>query len=272
MAKPKAPAFAQIPQNLAYWKKQEKPLFEDCKWNIPEQKTGRVAVVGGNAQTFSSIVRMAEELVADFPVKTVEMILPEALRGKLPILENVTFLPATASGSFSKSPLLVQNLKQSNFVLMAGDLTKNSETTVALAEALGQLDMPILLARDSLDTLLPEMPTLINHEQLFILASLAQLQKLFRVLYYPKVLMLSMPLLAVIEALHKFTLSYPATIVTFHADEIIIAQGGKIVTTNIALTNYTPLTLWSGTLAVKIAALNLYNPKKMIEATAAAIF
>ncbi len=83
--------------------------------------------------------------------------------------------------------------------------------------------------------------------------------------------MLSQPLLPVIETLHKFTLSYPVTILTFHQENIIVASNGNITTTHIHDTDYTPISLWSGQLAIKVAALNLYNPNEPFKATTAAI-
>ena len=288
--------FATIPQNLSYWTKQDKPLFADLLWNIPEQKQNRVAVIGGNTQNFSAVVKISERLANDFPLKTVETILPDALRSQLPNLPNFTFLPSTTTGSFAKSPLVKTAVEASDFTLVAGDLSKNSATTVALADALTKTantpaktapaeateaaakdaeaanPQKTLLARDSLDTLLPEMHRLVESPDLFLVASLAQLQKLLRALYYPKVLLLSSPLLPVIDTLHKFTLSYPLTLLTFHDGQIIIANSGKIITTPIEKTAYTPLSLWSGPLATKVLALNLWNPNKPLEATAAALF
>lgn len=84
-------------------------------------------------------------------------------------------------------------------------------------------------------------------------------------------IMLSQPLLPVVETLHKFTLSYPATIVTFHQNQIIVANSGDVTTTPIENTRYTPLSLWSYQLAGKIATLNLYNPNQPLKATTAAI-
>lgn len=277
------PRFAVIPNNLSYWTKQEKPLFADLLWNIPEQKQNRVVIVGGNAQKFSSVIKISERLTSDFPLKTVETILPDALKNQLPNLPNLTFLPSTPTGSFAKSPLLKTSFEKSDFIFLAGDLSKNSATTVTLADALAYAsastktntpakNQNLLLARDSLDTLLPEMHRLVENPRLFLVASLVQLQKLLRTLYYPKVLLLSSPLLPVIDTLHKFTLSYPLTLLTFHDSQIIVAHSGKIITTPIEKTIYTPLSLWSGTLATKALALNLWNPNKSLEATAAAIF
>ena len=109
-------------------------------------------------------------------------------------------------------------------------------------------------------------------EKLIFIATMAQLQKLFRGLMYPKIILLSSPILPIVETLHKFTLSYKATILTFHQGQIIVANGGKIITTPIEETNYVPIGLFTSELSAKIAALNLWNPNKPLESTNSAIF
>ena len=84
-------------------------------------------------------------------------------------------------------------------------------------------------------------------------------------------IMLSQPLVPALETLHKFTLSYPVTLCTFHQGQIITAHQGQVITTPLELTTYSPLTLWSGQLAANILALNLYNPGHPLEATTAAL-
>lgn len=85
-------AFAPINSDLSYWHKQTQPLFDNLIWNIPEQKTGHVAIVGGNSQNFSSVIRVSEFINQSFPIKTLTTVLPDALRGKLPPLPNLDFL------------------------------------------------------------------------------------------------------------------------------------------------------------------------------------
>ena len=109
-------------------------------------------------------------------------------------------------------------------------------------------------------------------ENLTIILTMVQLQKLLRNLLYPKMILLSSPLLPVVEILHKFTLSYPATIFTFHQGHIIIAESGKVVTIDINNTNYSPIGLFVDNLASKIAALQLFNPSQKFEATQSALF
>lgn len=265
-------AFATINPDLSYWQKQAKPLYPDLAWNIPERKTGRVAIIGGNAEGFSSVVRLSEFMSQSFPFSTLTTILPDALRGKLPNLPNLEFAISTTSGSFAKSALLRSAFDTSDTVLLAGDLSRNSETAIALSSMIDVKNShPLVLARDSVDLLAPEGANWLMRPQTFVIASMLQLQKLFRSIYYPRMILLSQPLLPVLETLHKFTLTYPVTLLTFHQDNIIVAHGGKISTTHLVDTEYSPIGLWSGQLAARVLALNLYNPGKAFEATTAAV-
>lgn len=266
--------FAIINNNFSYWQKQERPLFEDLLWNIPEQKTGHIEIIGGNSQNFHTTIRVAELLERAFPLRKVSLLIPDALRGKLPPLANIDYAVSTTSGSFAKSPSLDHAFTSADFILLPGDLSKNSATAIALSNALAQSSdtpKPLLLTRDAVDLLAPNAELILTRPGVFLIASMLQLQKIFRAVYYPKMIMLSQPLVPVIETLHKFTLTYETTILTFHENQIIVASHGNITTTPLATTDYSPITLWSGQLAAHVTALNLYNPHKPLEATTAAI-
>ncbi|MBQ3469860.1 hypothetical protein IJH16_02730 [Candidatus Saccharibacteria bacterium] len=260
-------------EKMDYWKKDLFPKeYQNLEWNIPEQKTGTISIVGGNSQNFSSIIKSAEFLQQTYPINTLKIILPDSLKTKLPPLETAIFTPSTSSGSFDKSPLLSDSLKNTDFNILLGDFSKNSATTIAISDAIKSSTSKILLARDTIDLLGPEMANIVDREEgLFIIGSMIQLQKMFRAIYYPKVLLLSMPIMQAVEALHKFTLSYPVTIFTFHQEKIIIANAGEVATVPISSTPYTPISIWSGNIACKIAMMNLYTPGKPLEATIAAL-
>ncbi len=287
-------AFAVINSDLSYWKKQSKPLFDDVLWNIPEQKTGHVSIIGGNSQNFSTVIRISEFMNQNFPIRTITTVLPDALRGKLPTLANLDFTPSTTSGSFAKSHALNIALNSPDACLLIGDLSRNSATAIAITDAIkSSFDnetsnfspsaktptspqdpssfKPLIIARDSVDLLNPEGSSWLTRPQTFIIASMAQLQKLFRAIYYPRMIMLTQPLIPILETLHKFTLTYPVTILTLHQENIIVANAGQIITTNLHDTSYSPLSLWSGQLAARVLALNLFNPKHPLEATSTAI-
>ena len=255
----------------SFWQKQEKPLFSDLEWNFPEKKQGSVSIIGGNSQNFSSVNFVSGKMAQDFPIETITSILPDALRRKIPPVPGVEFLPSTDSGSFKKSSEFSSALASADFNLLIGDFSKNSETAVAVSEAIKKSEKPILLTRDTIDLVLNDAQDFIEKENLFFVGSMAQIQKLFRAVYYPKVLLLSMPILPVVEALHKFTISYPCVILTFHEGQILVASSGKVISTPIEKTPFSPLSLWNGELAARIVAYNLFNPKKPLEATVAAI-
>ncbi len=270
--------FAKLDHDFSYWQKQTQPLFADLIWNLPEQKTGTVTIIGGNSQNFSVPIHLGEFINQHLPFRTTKILLPDALRTKVPPVPDFIFSPSTTSGSFAKSAILPDCLTNSDVNIFIGDLSKNSATAIALAETLEQsLSNPnhqnhlTILTRDSVDLLAPEAGRWILFPEICLVTSMVQLQKVFRATYYPKMIMLSQPLIPIIETLHKFTLTYPITILTFHQEQIIVAQHGNIVTTPIIDTDYSPISLWSGQLAARIAALNFFNPKHRLEATSAAI-
>ncbi len=257
---------------MEYFEKFEKNPYKDLYWNVPDgQKIGEAAIIGGNAQNFRTPIKTAEYLTVNFPLKTVRIVLPESLKSKLPPLPDAVFLKDTAGGSFADSEGLLKTLDAVDFGLIAGDLSRNSVTEREIAKATEKSKKPLIATRDAVDLLVGQEKVLMR-DDLTLVGSLVQWQKIFRGVYYPKVLMPSQPLVQVAEALHKFTLSYPTQVVTLHEGQILIAKNGKVVAVPLIKTTYSVLTIWNGELAAKILALNLYNPGKFIEATVASLF
>ena len=257
--------------NLEYWIKSDKPIDENIFWNVPEQKTGTLQIIGGNSNNFSTEIRQAEFLNSK-NLKEVRLLLPDALRTKVPPIPGINFAPSTESGSFDKSDELKFAVEDADITLFSGNFTKNSKTAVALTKILKESTKPVVLARDTIDVVSESAEEFIEKGNTTIVASMAQLQKLFKNLMYPKMILLSSPLMPVVEVLHKFTLSYPVTIFTFHQEKIIVASTGKVITTSISATDYTPIGLFMHDVPSKIAALQLWNPGKSLESTQSALF
>lgn len=254
-----------------YFEKLAQNPYEDLWWNVPEKQLGTVNVVGGNAQSFQTVVRTAERLAKDFPLQMVNVVLPESLEGKVPKLPNFEFLPTTDSGAFSGEGL-AEKLQGADANLMIGDMSKNAITAKGVTKALEEAEKPCLVTRDAVD-LVAEQPLekMLMTGKVDFLATAKQVQKILRAVYYPKVMTLSQPLMQVVEILHKFTLSYQTGIVTFYSGQILVANDGLVRAVALENSKFSPITLWSGELAAKITALNLYNPGKFIEATIAAV-
>ena len=257
---------------MDYFEKLDSNPYEDLKWNVPEKKQGTVNIIGGNSGNFRTEIKTAEFLANTFPLQEVRLLLPEALKGKLPNLPNFVFLPATDAGTFAESQTLIGNFESADFSLILGDFSRNKETGRAIASAVKIAEKMTLLTRDAVDLITENMPErIIMNENVVFLASVAQLQKLLRAIYYPKMLLLSSSLMQVAEVLHKFTLSYPVGVVTLHNEQILVACSGTVKAVSLAKTDYSPMSFWDGEIAGKIAGMNLYNPNKFIEATVAGI-
>ena len=71
-----------------------------------------------------------------------------------------------------------------------------------------------------------------------------------------------MQLMQLVEAVHKFTITYPVTITVLHKDTLIVASGGEVTTT--AWEN--PMAIWRGTTAARAAVYWTWNPSHPLEA------
>ena len=257
---------------MDYFEKLEKNPYEDLYWNLPERKSGTINVIGGNAQSFRAEIKVAEFLEAKYPIDKVDTILPESLKSQLPSLDNFKFLKATESGSFVGDGL-AEILNAADYNLIIGDLSKNSITGKAVVSACQSSEKPVLITRDAVDLVSENGPDkLLLNGNMNVFGSLAQMQKLLRAVYYPKMLLLSQSLVQVVEVLHKFTLSYPVGIVTLHNGQILVARDGTIKAVPLESSGYSPIMIWNGELAAKIVAINLYNPNDFVYATVAAIY
>lgn len=258
---------------MDYFKKYDKNPFSDLRWNIPERKQGTVAIMGGNAQNFRTPIRIAEWMTTSYPIESVRVVLPNALENKLPPLPNLTFLSSTESGSFSKADEIASALEAADFSLIIGDLSRNAVTAKAVGEVCKKISRPLVITRDTVDLLTSEInETVLMNNNLISVASMAQLQKLFRAVYYPKMLTMTQPLPQIVEALHKFTLSYPVKIATLFNNQILLAENGEVAAVPLEKTGYSPLTIWGGEFASKILIYNLFNPSAFMRSAICASF
>ena len=264
-----------MPDATPYWQKDGKGFKKaaDLAWNFPEQKQGIIKIIGGNSSTFATEVKVSEYINHTFPfIKSVQNAFPDALKSKFPPMENLEFYESTDSGSFSNSSELRRALDNADSGIILGDLSKNSITAVAISDLIRVCgDIPLVITRDAIDLVASTANDFINRDNLYIVASMASMQKLLRALYYPRPIMLSQPILPVVETLHKFTVSYSVSILTFHDGKIICAYDGKVTTIDIEKTNFTPLSLWSGELAARLAVFAAFNRNSSLESMLAAV-
>jgi NAD(P)H-hydrate repair Nnr-like enzyme with NAD(P)H-hydrate dehydratase domain len=259
--------------DYSYWKKQEKgtPLFPDIEWNKPEQRgqAGKLGIIGGNKLGFAGVAE-AYGVATEAGVGQVRVLLPDVLRKTIPTaITDTVFGPTNLSGSLTKEAVAEMSAlgQWADSILLIGDAGRSSETAIAYEQFVGSYQGQLILTRDAIDLIKNGSQALVDRPDTLLVASFAQLQKLFQLVYYPKVLTFSMQLTNLVEAVHKFTISYPTSLAVLHKDHLVIASGGEVVT--IPWEN--PMAIWRGSVAARAAAYWLWSPKKPLEAVATSV-
>ena len=249
-----------------YWQKQGvTPLYPEVDLEEPEQRrlAGRILIIGGNKNAFFTVAN-AMSVANRIGAGEVRVLMPDSVKGQVPSTPEVYFAPAEkGSGGFGKDalPEILIQADWADAVVLIGDVGKNAETTVMLAEFLRTMTKPVFITRDAVDAVIPEVAdwSMLREAETFMLLTMSQLQKMMRIMYYPKIITLSMPTNQLVETLHKFTISYGMTIATYHNEQIIVAEQGNVITQPITNTGWTQLTLWDGALAVRAALARQWN-------------
>jgi len=254
-----------------YWHKQtpEKPLYPDIEWSKPEQRAlrGKLGIIGGNKLGFAGVAESYSTALAS-GVGEVRILLPDILKKTVPpsITEAIFGASNPAGGLAKDARIEMLALGQwANGILFAGDAGRNSETAILYEDFLADYRGPLTITRDAIDLIKNSPQALAERPNTLLVMSFAQLQKLFQSVYYPKILTFSMQLASLVEALHKFTITYPITIAVLHKDYLLVASGGEVTSTEWQ----NPMAIWRGSVATKAAAYWLWTPSKPLEAVTA---
>ena len=254
----------------SFWQKQSstKPLFPDVEWNRPEQRSqaGRLAIIGGNKLGFMAV---SDTYVAasELGAGQVRAVLPDVLKKAVPThITDTLFMASNASGGFSKDAHteLIAAVSWADVTLLVGDMGRNSETAMLVEQLLDDYAGQLVITRDAVELLKPVANRVVEREKTTLVLSFAQLQKLFQGVYYPRILSFSMQLMQLVDALHKFTITYPVTLVTFHHNQLLVAHAGTVVSQEFD----EPMHIWRGLTAARAATYLLWNPTTPLEAIA----
>lgn len=259
--------------DFSYWKRQtsETPLFPDIEWSKPEQKSqsGKLGIIGGNTLGFAGVAE-AYSTALKTGAGHIRVLLPDVLKKSIgSSISDAVFAPTNPSGSLSKDAIAEMSAmgEWANSILLIGDAGRSGETAVVYEQFIQTYSGQLILTRDAIDLVKNGSEMLVERQNTVLIASFAQLQKLFQAVYYPKVLTFSMQLTNLVEALHKFTITYPVTIAVLHKDHLVVASEGQV--TSQVWDN--PMLIWRGSVAAKAAAYWLWTPSKPLEAITSSI-
>jgi NAD(P)H-hydrate repair Nnr-like enzyme with NAD(P)H-hydrate dehydratase domain len=251
-----------------YWKKQTlgKPLFPDIEWSKPEQrsKAGKLAIIGGNKLGFAGVAD-GYGAASSAGAGAIRVLLPDVLKKTIPnLITDTVFAATNQSGSLSiDARTEMQAIGEwAEGVLLIGDAGRSSETAILYEKFIASYQGPLTVTRDAVDLVKNSAKLLVDRPNTLLVVSFAQAQKIFQSVYYPKVLTFSMQLTNLVEALHKFTITYPVTIMTLHKDTLLIASGGNVISSPWS----EPMAIWRGVTAARASTFWLWSPKKPLEA------
>ncbi len=260
-------------ENLPYWHQQtaERPLFPDIEWARPEQKAhaGRLGIIGGNKLGFAGVAECYQTALAA-GVGEVRVLLPDALKRAIPpVMTDVVYGATNPSGGLGSDA--ISEMKAigawATGLILIGDTGQNSETAVLYEKFIQAYSGPLVVTRDAIDLLKISSQALADRPDTLLFMSFAQMQKLFQTIYYPIVLTFSMQLTNLVQAIHKFTITYPVTIAVFHNDTILVASGGEVTSTPCS----NPMEIWRGKTATNAATYWLWNTAKPLQAITASL-
>lgn len=259
--------------DFTYWKKQNaaQPLYPDLEWSKPEQRSlaGRLGIIGGNKLGFAGVAE-SYTVSTTAGVGAIRVLLPDVLKKTIPpIITDTRFAPTNQSGSLTRDALTDMTAigEWAQSILLIGDAGRSSETAILYEDFIGRYHGQLVITRDAIDLLRNSAASLLERPNTLLVASFAQLQKLFQAVYYPKILTFSMQLTSLVETLHKFTISYPITIAVLHKETFVIAHNGDVIT----MPWNTPMAIWRGSVAARAAAYWVWNPSKPLAAVATSL-
>lgn len=256
-----------------YWLRQTgAPLFPELEWSRPETKlqAGRLLIVGGNTHGFAAPAEaygMAEAAGAG----AVRVLLPESLRksvGKL--FPEADFAPSTPSGSFAASALaeILDASMWATAVLLPGDISRNSETTVLLEKFLEKYQGQVTLTKDAADVFVQQPFTILQRPETLLVLAMGQLRQLGSGAHFPRAFTTEMGLVQLVDALHEFTKRFPLNIVTRHQDHYVVAADGQVSTTKFG----SEQSVWRLKVASRTSVWWLQTPAKPFEALTTAAY
>jgi NAD(P)H-hydrate repair Nnr-like enzyme with NAD(P)H-hydrate dehydratase domain len=256
-----------------YWLKQtDTPLFPELEWSRPENKrqAGKLLIVGGNGYEFKAPANAYGDALAA-GVGTAKVLLPASMQKVVQdIFPEAEFAPSTPSGSFAGASLaaMLELAQWADGVLLAGDIGRNSETTVLLETFLEKYQGQVTLTKDAADLAVQQPLQLLQRTDTLLVLAMGQLRRLGSEAHFPRAFTTDMGLVQLAENLHECTKRFAPHIITRHQDNLVVAANGRVSTTPV--TGEQPV--WRLATAASASTWWLQVPTKPFEALTTAIY
>ena len=251
----------------------DEPLFPEIEWEAPQNKKqrGELLIVGGSLHGFASVAN-SFEFTKEAGVGRAKVLMPIATEATVKdFIDDIAFLPSTPSGSFSKRGLteLKAYAVDSWATLLAGEFGRNSETSALVEGFLMSTTGKVILTKDAVEYASTSYPgPVLKRENTLLVASLSQLQKLFKNAGLQSNVKFEMGLEQFASFFEMITDEYPIQIITSHHKHLFSAANGKVVVTP----HKDDESLWQTRVASYASVFWIQHETKPTEALATAVY
>lgn len=256
----------------SFWLRQtDSPLFPELEWSRPETKrhAGKLLILGGNGYEFKAPANAYGDAL-DAGIGSATVLLPNSMQKVVSdIFPEAEFAPSTPSGSFARESLaLALDLaNRADGVLLAGDIGRNSETTVLLESFMEKHRGQITVTKDAADVFCQQPLPILHRPDTLLVIAMGQLRRLGTEAHFHRAFTSEMGVVQLVEALHEFTEQFALHVITRHQGQFIVAINGRVSTTKADEEQQ----VWRLQAAANASVWWLQNPSKPFEALTMAV-
>lgn len=218
--------------NQDYFQQQiDQPLFQNLIWSRPEtqQAAGKLLIIGGQAQEF---IHVAECYAAceEAGAGSIRVLMPDSTRKITKMLPIIEYAPSNTSGSFAREALaeLLDAGEWADGVVLAGDLGKNSETSLLLESFIQKYSGLLVVSQHAFSSLSINTYELFNRPNTVLIMSLAEFQKRGIQLELEKPVTSQIGNVDLAAVLHTTSQLFPANIIISQQNYIWVAHNGLV--------------------------------------------
>ncbi len=252
----------------------KEPLYPSFIWDKPENKLhgSSLLIVGGSSSSFNHV---SDAYIASNQLvfSNVITVLPNSLEKITKnILLNCYYGQINKSGGLAMTnlDLLINSLANVDSVLLPGNLSESSETSLLIEKFLSvDISKNIIICNDTWRLLTTNI--LENNPGRFILiGELAQIQKLLSQFKFPENFKSSDELVKIVQIIQKFCLKQQLKLITKIGEDIIFFQDKQVSLSKPAVKLET--TNWQTELSVIIASWIKNKDNNIFQKITTAIF
>ena len=231
------------------WDKQgDEAIFPDVVWSRPENPNGagKLLMIGGQAGNMANLAK-AYALAEVAGVGALHLLVPDSLAKVTKQIPNINYAPSNRSGGFAKNALaeLLATSSGMDGVLLAGDMGKNSETSLTLETFIDKYSGLLGIGSEAFSSLASGYPALVDRPNTILFLSQSQLRELGMALKLAEAITTDSVNSKLAKILHEVTTNHPATIVAFWNDKIWIAKSGRVAECKNVVYNQPKALIWA---------------------------